>query len=779
MAVTPLCALDPIQEHPLFDKYSDARQILKKQIKSYEKRDLVTKELEGIICDIERHIDQPSSDSKARADSIQKEWNRIDKNSIPFSTSQDLEKRFELGLKALNDAHEKMIKEAEQRHFNLRQMEELLGSAEELLETNNWDDANKRLDAILKKWQAVVFDSSDTFTLKERFETTVSDCKTRFTNYQEETERAKKEQEERLHTLLEKVEKASQEDDKALFKSASIVKSAKNDWKEEGKHIPEIKNMLSSRFQESCNTFSKRLNEYKSNRDWELWANLNQKTELCDIIESIAASLNEEDDFHGSANLVRDAQAKWKAIGPVARDKSDDIWIRFRSGCDKIFSQCFEKKRALHNKLAEVVNLSNYNEATEKVKEIQKKWNVIGMLPLSMEKDLRDSFQSICDNFFEQRRAYFKKRDDERKENLIIKKELCEQAEALSDSTDWNTTAEKLKNLQQKWKETGPVPKLDGDDLWEKFQTSCNTFFENLENVKPDNLTKKEELCEEVEELLSSILDESNIEIASRKVMELQREWKKIGPVPKEHIEPIWQRFHTSCEEIFAKRREYQEKRQEKWAENQILKEKLVIKAEEFSDSTDWENTPQKLKDLQAEWKNIDPASRKAEQELWERLTSACDSFFIRRRTFFENLEKERQDNLKKKEDLCLTLELLSKILLEDSILDYNDNIPIAEQLSKAMELRNEVVVPGEEKVTRGNVIRKVKQIQAEWKNIGPVPNNYDRELWERFQKAGNQFYSSKKSLNHVGRCYKLFKSTNRKHKIKEAYEHYILWRCT
>lgn len=736
---------DPEAAHPLFTSFSSAVKTLNRQIAAYKNRCLTETSLEKLIREIQALADFPSLESRHQADTLQQKWLNIDKKNIPYTTSQDLERRFDRAVETVVIACEQQEKVQAKHAETEKRMTALTVKAEKLLAADAWEDVYKDVDPVLAVWRDIVSNAPDTSSLKDRLDHAVREIRLRHAEYCEKRENDLKDQENRLRDILEKVKGASAEEDKSLFKSAAVVKRAKSEWKEAGRNIPEIKNQLSPQFQHACDTFYTRLNEYKQNRDWELWANLTHKSELCEVIESIAASLDSETEPQEPATLVREAQEKWKTIGPVARDQSDEIWARFRKGCDEVFSRCFDRKQALYKDLTRAVQISNYSHATEKVKEIQKAWQWVGILPLSIEKDLRDTFQSECDRFFEARREFFRQRDDDRHENLKIKTALCEEAETLSTSTDWNTTAEKLKQFQQKWKETGPVPRQEGDVLWDRFQAACNMFFGNLEHVKPQNLAEKEALCDQVEKIVVGVTDDTHIESASKQVMELQRQWKEIGPVPRENIASIWDRFHTACEEVFTMRRVYHKKREEQWSKNEALKENLVAEAEALSNSEDWEHTPGRLKEIQAEWKNIPSGSRKAEQALWERLNTACDTFFARRRAVFEYRDKERQENLKKKESLCLTMELLAKLLLEGSILDYNDNIPIAEQLSRAMELRDEVVVPGEENVTRNNIIKKKKQIQAEWKEIGPVPDHYDRQLWERFQKAGNLLYFSKK----------------------------------
>jgi len=412
--------------------------------------------------------------------------------------------------------------------------------------------------------------------------------------------------------------------------------------------------------------------------------------------------------------------------------------------CDKGYNRCLAKKQELCEqvKAYEEKDASSifWKDESENVKRIQGEWNDIGFLPQIMEKDLRDAFQETCNNFFEKQKEFYTKRDNERNENLRLKTEICVESEELAESDDWNRTSSRLKTLQRSWKEIGPVPKKEGEDLWLRFRTACNTFFENLEKHKPENLKLKQDLCEQVENYVKEVNEETDLSTLSRTVMDLQRQWKEIGPVTLEETESIWERFQKACNDFFQLRNDFIKKRKKEEMESLRLKENLVIESEKIATSNEWEGITDRFKELQEKWHTIDELPPRKEKDLWERFNEASDYFFTQKMINTEDLDTQAQDNLKEKEKICLSLEILAKLTLPEKRLEYNKFIPMAEQLSIALEYKDEIITSGDEKTIRENAQKKIKQLEEQWKEIGKVSDRYDESILNRYKKDLDRF---------------------------------------
>jgi len=301
--------------------------------------------------------------------------------------------------------------------------------------------------------------------------------------------------------------------------------------------------------------------------------------------------------------------------------------------------------------------------------------------------------------------------------------------------------------------------------LWKRFRSACDRFFHNLDEERITNLRKKELLYEQVETLVESIRldaadtapdtatdtkdtedaeneenhdseDKEKISKIRNRIIDLQKEWKTIGPVPKESDTAIWDRFRKPCDAFFERYEDHFAAIHNQLAQNQTLKEELLAEAMQLSESTEWKIARPRLIDLQAEWKQIGAAPRKRNQELWNDFRASCDTFFNRNKQFYEEMDQERTNNLKQKSDICLHMELLAKVVLDKSESQYAQNVPMAEQLNIALDYKDEIIVPGDSRATREKASIKVKYFQEKWKTIGPVPKKNDKDIWERYRKA-------------------------------------------
>jgi hypothetical protein len=301
-------------------------------------------------------------------------------------------------------------------------------------------------------------------------------------------------------------------------------------------------------------------------------------------------------------------------------------------------------------------------------------------------------------------------------ENLRRKEELCARAEQLRDSTDWKSTAEAIKALQAEWKTIGPVvPREHHNELWERFRSAGNHFFERrhehferIETEHKENLRIKEDLCVRAEALATRVGElgpASDWKATAEGFKALQAEWKAAGPLPKAKNDALWDRFRKANDLFFDRRqahfadvdREHQENLQRKLA--------LCEKAEELAASDDWKETTEAFKALQAEWKTLGPVPKDQNDAVWERFRKSADTFFERRQERFGQLEKDQKENLRRKQAL----------------------VEEAEKLSTSLDF----------KVTS----EALKALQAQWKAVGPVPRAKGEALWERFRKANDQFF--------------------------------------
>ena len=322
------------------------------------------------------------------------------------------------------------------------------------------------------------------------------------------------------------------------------------------------------RYQEAREHFSDNLKINKELRDYDFKKNFEQK----ELIIAQAVKLNEEPDVITAFKRLQELHGKWREIGPVAKELRDEVWQRFKEASleiNKRYQAFFEERKAreAENEAGKTAicervealdfgSLKSFNawdKMTETIKQAQEDWKKFGYASRKMNNALFQRFRATCDTFFALKAAYFKTVKDELAENLAKKTALVEQAEALSDSTDWRKTTDQLVALQKEWKTIGTVPKKQSDAIWARFQKACDHFFEQkkaatsgVRQTEQANLQAKRDLIKE----LDKITAETPKAEAQALISDLQERWKSIGHVPFREKDKVYEAFRERINQV-------------------------------------------------------------------------------------------------------------------------------------------------------------------------------------------------------------------------------------
>ncbi len=307
-------------------------------------------------------------------------------------------------------------------------------------------------------------------------------------------------------------------------------------------------------------------------REYDFKKNLEIKIHLCETAEKLAA----EEDVISAFHQLQKLHQEYRETGPVAKEQREEIWLRFKAASTVInrrHQQHFEgikekEQRNLDEKtvICEIMESIEYDklstfqdwhEKTEEVLALQAKWKTIGFAPQKMNSKIFERFRAACDDFFKHKSDYFKSLKGNMNDNLEKKKQMCERAETLKDSTDWKATAEILTNLQKEWKEIGPVSRKHSEALWKRFIGACDYFFEQKNkaeavsrNAEQENLEKKKAIIEK----LNLINQEENPSDNSRNIIrELMKEWNNIGHVPFKDKDKVYKQYRTLVDALYNK----------------------------------------------------------------------------------------------------------------------------------------------------------------------------------------------------------------------------------
>jgi len=300
------------------------------------------------------------------------------------------------------------------------------------------------------------------------------------------------------------------------------------------------------------------------------------------------------------------------------------------------------------------------NKTFQEFRELQQQWKEIGMVPQSDLKGLWETYHHHVENFYDYIKINKELRDMDLKKNYAAKINLCEKAEALLNETSIIKAFNILQKYHEQWREIGPVVREKKEELWNRFKLATSKinklhqqYFENKKEEQKKNLEKKTSLCEKAEEFITKeIKCYSDWDKTSRELIDLQKEWKNVGLVPKKDNAKIYERFRASCDKFFNAKREFYTQNKEEQLQNLNIKIDLCEKAEELKDSTEWSNTTRALIDIQKKWKEIGPVPRKHSDVIWERFRTACDNFFDQKTKYFSGQDKEQKENLALKKQL-------------------------------------------------------------------------------------------------------------------------------
>ncbi|MBO7301391.1 MAG: DUF349 domain-containing protein [Bacteroidaceae bacterium] len=369
---------------------------------------------------------------------------------------------------------------------------------------------------------------------------------------------------ELLSQLQALVEKAAQE-----TPEVNEFKALQQRWKEIT-NIPQDKvaNMW-KQYQLLVEQFYDVLKINHEFREYDFKKNLEVKTKLCEAAEA----LENEEDVVAAFRQLQQLHNEFRETGPVAPELREEIWTRFKNASTVVnrrHQDFFESKKDAENKnleqkvaICEEVEamLNNvpatyqaWNDATQKVLDLQAAWREIGFAPQKMNMKVFERFRAACDEFFKQKSEFYKEVKNAVSANIERKKSLCEQAEALKDSEDWKATADKLTKLQKEWKEVGPVPQKQSELLWKRFVGACDAFFEkrnaatsSQRSVEQENLKQKRAVIEKIKAIDTNLPGEEQ----TRMVAELAKEWNAIGHVPFKEKDVVYKEYRDATNAIY------------------------------------------------------------------------------------------------------------------------------------------------------------------------------------------------------------------------------------
>lgn len=330
---------------------------------------------------------------------------------------------------------------------------------------------------------------------------------------------------------------------------------------------------------------------------------------------------------------------------------------------------------------------------------------------------METAFKGVYANYKKERAEYNRQQDAQREDNFAKKQAVIEDLKNLVEKQeDVNSTFPAFRELQNRWREIGPVPATKFRDLNDTYQFYVEKFYDMVK-INRDlrdldfkkNLEAKEAFCQAAEKLSEN----ENVVEAFRELQKLHEQWKEFGPVAKEFRDSIWDRFKAATAVINKKYQAYFEGQKEKQQENLAEKTKLceqveAIAGKEVKSSNEWNTLSTEIEEIQKTWRTIGFATRKENQKIYDRFRAACDKFFTRKREYYSQFKDSMNENMEKK---------LSLIEQAEALKD-----------SKEWKKTTEALIA----------------LQKQWKEIGAVPRKKSEQLWKRFRAVCDEFFNER-----------------------------------
>ena len=366
-----------------------------------------------------------------------------------------------------------------------------------------------------------------------------------------------------------------------------------------------------------------------------------------------------KDDYEGGDDETAENYRKVYAIYRERRQKHIDELEATKQRNLELKKQILEELRKLIDDESE-----SLKHSYDAFNAIQDKWKTIGDVPRTELNGLWQTYHFLVEQFFNKVKMNKELMFLDQKKNLESKTLLCERVEELIVEPSITKAAKELQSIREQWREIGPVPQEQNDEIWTRFRTAASqvderrrAYFEQRREEMEKNLLAKQALIEKANELTAEMpTSTKKWNDVSAELDELLKVWKSIGPVPQEQNEEIWKTFKGQIDSFYNAKKQYFESVKDEQSENYNRKIDLCLQAEAVAKRDDWKKATEELLRLQEDWKKIGPVSRKVSEKIWQRFRSACDEFFTRKSEYFTAIRGSEQENLEKKEAIIAEL---------------------------------------------------------------------------------------------------------------------------
>jgi hypothetical protein len=411
--------------------------------------------------------------------------------SMPETWAGDLDRRFSEACRAA----QKRLERRQQARQSAERLPALVPDIEALAANPNYHDVRSQWYSLRKQWQAIARDVEIDPELRSRYDAAAQTLEGHEQTFRDTKGQQQTENLQRLQALVQKFEQRAAAEGLTLKQTDQLIKEVKLAIGTMGP-LPtkQDREDLMVRLQAVRTALAPRIQELREAEEWKRWANVQVQEELCARMEALIPIA--EADPEKASNDMRTLQERWKPVAAAPRSQAETLCTRSKTAQEQVYEKCkdffsqqaaeraenLKKKDVLCQRAEAMADSTDWVKTAEAMKGLQAEWKTVGPVTRGNEKAVWERFRAACDKFFTRRQEDLKQRKQDWSENLKRKEALVTEAKSLSESTEWEQAASRIKRLQAEWKTIGPVKKSKSDAIWNDFRGACDLFFERFKN---------------------------------------------------------------------------------------------------------------------------------------------------------------------------------------------------------------------------------------------------------------------------------------------------------
>ena len=414
---------------------------------------------------------------------------------------------------------------------------------------------------------------------------------------------------------------------------------------EADKYIPQI-DPLEAEFRAAMQIVRERRAAQQEALEEQKQKNLERKLAILERIQQMASTPEEANQ---TFNEFKALQAEWKEIKAVPAERATELWKNYQLYVEKFYDLLklghelrdydFRKNLEIKTRLCEqaeaLAEVPDVIQAFNQLQGLHQEWKETGPVAKELRDEIWNRFKAASTVVNKRHQAHFEALKAQEEENLAAKTALCEElegmaTEGLKSFADWDSITQKIIALQAKWKTIGYAPQKMNTQIFERFRTACDAFFEKksqfFQRQKEElnaNLARKKEFVEKAE----ALKDSTEWRKTGDALIQLQKQWKEIGAVPRKYSETLWKRFIAACDQFFEAKQAatagQREEEQGNLQQKQGIIEQLKALASEGA-----EDVLQKVRELQQQWNEVGHVPFRDKDRLYKEYREICDKLY-------------------------------------------------------------------------------------------------------------------------------------------------------